>query len=315
MQCSDDSRPWKEFNLNVPAEALAIYNAAVKTTVGDARVATFWEDRWIHGWRAKEVAPRIYDRIPARTRASRTVQDGLANGAWARDIGPDIGLGLLQEFFTLWNAVAQIEVDPSKRDLIRWAWEKDGVYSARSAYAAKFWGREVEPAAEFTWKSKAPLQCRFFTWLALQNRCWTSDRLARRGLPHQDACPLCDQHEESINHLLLECMFARQIWEKICASLGRPDWTPMINDRLIEWCSSMHDNVHGDKNIRAIVVLVMWAIWKHRNDVVFDEATPSIPRVSKVIEREGRCWRQAGLLKGDLDAFFGGVTRWVAGTS
>uniref|UniRef100_A0A452YW54 Reverse transcriptase zinc-binding domain-containing protein n=1 Tax=Aegilops tauschii subsp. strangulata TaxID=200361 RepID=A0A452YW54_AEGTS len=76
-------------------------------------------------------------------------------------------------------------------------------------------GLEVSPTAAFTWKSKVPLQCHFFMWLANKNRCWTSDRLATRGLPHQDTCPFCDQHEESIQHLLLSCVFARQVWHEL----------------------------------------------------------------------------------------------------
>lgn len=56
-------------------------------------------------------------------------------------------------------------------DCIRWDWEDSGPYSARSAYASKFWGLEVAPYADTAWKSKAPLQCRFFTWLAARNRC------------------------------------------------------------------------------------------------------------------------------------------------
>jgi hypothetical protein len=36
--------------------------------------------------------------------------------------------------------------------------------------------------------------------------------LARRGLDHPDKCPLCDQEEESIDHLLVSCVFARQFW-------------------------------------------------------------------------------------------------------
>ena len=51
------------------------------------------------------------------------------------------------------------------------------------------WDAKVEPTVEFTWKSKAPLRCRFFLWLAMHNRCWISDRLARRGLDHQDGYP------------------------------------------------------------------------------------------------------------------------------
>ena len=26
-------------------------------------------------------------------------------------------------------------------------------------------------------------------------KCWTADRLARRGLPHPEYCPLCDQED------------------------------------------------------------------------------------------------------------------------
>jgi hypothetical protein len=32
----------------------------------------------------------------------------------------------------------------------------------------------------------------------------------RRGLPHQAQCPLCDQEKETINHLLVSRVFARQ---------------------------------------------------------------------------------------------------------
>ena len=43
------------------------------------------------------------------------------------------------------------------------------------------------------WKSWAPNKCKTFVWLAIRNRCWTADRLQKRGLPHLERCPLCDQ--------------------------------------------------------------------------------------------------------------------------
>jgi hypothetical protein len=56
-----------------------------------------------------------------------------------------------------------------------------------------------------------------------------ADRLAKGGLlpikkkgrtPHPAACPLCDQEEESIQHLLLSSVFAQQVWFIIFQWLG-----------------------------------------------------------------------------------------------
>lgn len=123
-------------------------------------------------------------------------------------------------------------------DSIRWAWEPNGSYSVRSAYAANFMGREVAPYADFVWRHKAPLQCRFFSWLVMRNHCWTSDRVARRGLPHQTTCPFCNQHVETINHILLTCVFARTLWLWIWSALGEPNQTPLVDDELVEWCTT-----------------------------------------------------------------------------
>lgn len=114
----------------------------------------------------------------------------------------------LREYLALWSAIAVVQLTPDSRDSMRWAWEDTGQYYARSTYAAKFWGLERAPYATLVWKSKAPLQCRFFNWLVAWDRCWTSDRMARRGLPHQAAGPFCDQGEETINHIMLTSVFA-----------------------------------------------------------------------------------------------------------
>jgi hypothetical protein len=42
--------------------------------------------------------------------------------------------------------------------------------------------------------------CTFLLWLAINNQCWTTDRLAKQNLSHPAACPLCDQAEETIEH-------------------------------------------------------------------------------------------------------------------
>ena len=194
----------------------------------------------------------------------------------------------------LWDRLAHTHLNHEAMDSVTWAWEKSGEYSVRSAYQARFMGREIIPTADFTWKSRAPLRCRFFAWIALQNRCWTSDRLARHGLDHQEACPFCDQHEESIDHILLHCVFARQVWSIICTAMNKPNWTPRQGSSLSDWCITTQDLGRRTKDGRAVYLRTMWELWKHRNAIVFHGASPSIRTIVHHIEDEGRAWSKVG---------------------
>jgi hypothetical protein len=66
---------------------------------------------------------------------------------------------------------------------------------------------QFEPSGRI-WRTQAPPRCKFFTWLASLNRCWTADRLARQGLDHPLQCLLCDQEEETIHHIMVGCVFS-----------------------------------------------------------------------------------------------------------
>jgi hypothetical protein len=95
-----------------------------------------------------------------------------------------------------------------------------GQYFAKSTYEALFQGSTYFGAFEHIWKTWAPPKCRFFLWLAAHDHCWTTDRLVKRNLPHLSLCLLCDQEEETINHLLVECVFSRHFWFILLQRMG-----------------------------------------------------------------------------------------------
>ena len=218
---------------------------------------------------------------------------------------------MLQEYLQLWSRVQNTHLQPGCDDVIRWSWEHNGQHSTRSAYEAMFWGREGISTAAFTWNSGAPMRCRFFTWLAIRNRCWTSDRLVRRGLDHQETCPFCDQEEESIQHILLHCVFGREAGTVLCRALGKSEWVMIRPSSLQDWCTDKVKNKSARKDVRTLFTLVMWELWKHIKAIVFDGATPSIRRVLHRVQEEGRTWKKAGLFKCDTTAFFGELDRWA----
>ena len=85
----------------------------------------------------------------------------------------------------------------------------DGQYSAKSAYESLFHGNVILSPCD----KIGP----FFIWLVVGERCWTSDRLARRGLLHPSCCPLCDHDAENINHLLLTWSSHENFGSSFCA--------------------------------------------------------------------------------------------------
>jgi len=116
-------------------------------------------------------------------------------------------------------------------------------------------------------------------WLVAHDRCWTADWLARRGLPHPAQCPLCDQEEETVNHLLVSCVFARQFWFYLLQHFGIQQFCPQPPDLSFDvWWENSSNATVGltRKGFNSLVILGAWTLWNHRNRCVFDGATPSL---------------------------------------
>jgi len=134
----------------------------------------------------------------------------------------------LSDYLALWDLISEVVLQPEVEDSHVWRFSSDGHYSAKSAYENLFRGMVVCNPYEQIWKSWAPGKCRFFIWLVVRDRCWTADHLARRDLPHPGCCPLCDQDEEYINHLVSTCAFARKFWFFLLRRVGLQVLTPPV---------------------------------------------------------------------------------------
>ena len=125
------------------------------------------------------------------------------------------------------------------------------------------------------------------------------------------ACPFCDQEEETINHVLLTCVFARTVWASIFVALGTPSWIPTAQETLVEWAVDKRgSNNVNTKDLRTIFALTWWELWKHRNAIIFEDARPCLEYLLGRVRQEGQLWASAGLMKGNVTPFFSRVERW-----
>ena len=104
----------------------------------------------------------------------------------------------------------------------------------------------------------------------VHDRCWTAARRKRHNLQDDDSCTACLQLPETIPHILIECVFAREIWTIL---LRKWNWFRLaaqlaVHEEFIDWWQWSRKEMHRDdrKTFDTLVVLVAWLLWKERNN-------------------------------------------------
>ena len=191
-QRTSTDRAWSGLEIPCHPHARRMFAISMITNVGYGRNTLFWTDRSLHGCSLVDMALEVAACLQSRILKTRTAEETLDNQVWVQDIRGGLSLNGLIEFLKLWDALLNFTLT-NDDDQYHWKYDISGSFSSKSAY-----------------KSWAPEKCKMFLWLAIKDKCWTADQLTKRGLPHPDKCLLCDQEEETIQHILTTCVFARQ---------------------------------------------------------------------------------------------------------
>lgn len=70
-------KPWREFNIQVPPDSMALFRAAMKINLGDGEQALFWDDRWLEEGRIPDLAPNLIKFVNKRVIKVRTIKEGI----------------------------------------------------------------------------------------------------------------------------------------------------------------------------------------------------------------------------------------------
>ena len=144
-------------------------------------------------------------------------------------------------------------------------------------------GINVSPAFDFPhrliWNPVVPQKIGVFAWEAAWGKVLTLDQLKRRGMTFANRCFMCEEEEETIDHLLIHCKFTKMLWDLILSIVGISWVFPQsVLHTLLAWQGA----AVGKKRKKiwfAAPLCLFWNIWRARNRLVFENEVPSTQRI------------------------------------
>ena len=233
----------------------------------------------------REVFPRLYGLSPA---PGATVQEAWSN-SWCPLLPDAISEQRLEDLTKMQSMLADLRPVGETRDA--WIW-RGSRFSSREAYTKL---RAAEPPEDATivrrcrllWRLRVPLKIKVFGWLLVWEQLMT--RAARQWIfPDAAAdCVMCSGATEDCSHLFFECPTVQGVWTTTCP--GGPDctsadafWQSMCQGpfrRATEWQT---------------IFAILWAIWLHRNDIIFRGRSPSPDAIQHDAQGIAHSWHLGG---------------------
>jgi hypothetical protein len=88
-----------------------------------------------------------------------------------------------------------------------------------------------------------------------------------------------------------------ETWFSLLSRFGFAALAPQPSDQSFDnWWRKVDGAVSGDYNLglNSLVILGAWSIWRHRNDCVFNGASPNVNLALAMAREEAHWWSRAG---------------------
>ncbi|KAK9988172.1 hypothetical protein SO802_028411 [Lithocarpus litseifolius] len=285
-----------------------IFQKGVRWTCGRESNLDFWFDNW-----SKFGALRQIIQGPISSELMKLkVKDVVSANGWDWSITsfefPDL---VRQDLQAMPFAMAS-----RGEDKLTWKESDNGMFNLGSAYniatdqvsGDSFRGKWI-------WKSKVLPRIQSFVWQCYHESIGVREVLNRRGMLLEAQCPLCHTSSESILHALRDCKVVKYIWNQLGENLVSRSF---FSSNLKEWLeeNGTKQQVIGGHAIpwSIMFLFAIWLIWKHRNQVVFNEQRPNHNLAKQIYHRALEYYSFVGPHKEAITHIYKPV-RWRSTTS
>ena len=173
--------------------------------------------------------------------------------------------------------LSNVVLQDNIQDYWRWLLDPTHVYIVRGT--CRFLTSHAEPMVDGVhknvWHKLVPSKVGLFAWRLLQDKVPTRANLVRRNAipPNGNLCAGGCGNIETANHLFLGCNLFGSVWYLICNWLGI-SFVPsgLLFDHFIQFSNLTGMPRYSHNYFQVIWVASIWAIWKDRNNCIFNNA-------------------------------------------
>ncbi|XP_022023714.1 uncharacterized protein LOC110923971 [Helianthus annuus] len=143
----------------------------------------------------------------------------------------------------------------------------------------------------FMWNQWMPIKVNFLVWRLNLDSLPTRVSLGKRGVNVLSlSCELCQDEEDSTDHVFASCRFSQRVWEGIAR------WCKLspLFFYGVEDLVHYHEQTRGSKVWKQLIYSIfqatIWCIWASRNNAVFDRKRSSPDRLVEEVKVLSFLW-------------------------
>ncbi|XP_071691407.1 uncharacterized protein [Rutidosis leptorrhynchoides] len=197
------------------------------------------------------------------------------------------------EYDELQNILSEFRFADSDTDTWSWSLSRNGSFSSyilRELIDDRI--LNTNAGNEETLRNKLlPQNIEILVWRAQRNRLPIRLELDKKGIDLDSVrCPVCDEDLESLEHILLTCKHAKDIWSRVYRWWGKSQPTKLNISELFKG-STESSNVDPNSNIwQTIIWVSAYKIWQNRNNKIFRNSFWTVPMAFQEIQTSTFEW-------------------------
>lgn len=176
---------------------------------------------------------------------------------------------------------------PLSKDSCRWTLSNNGLFTVSSLWEQLRTHFPIIDWSHIVWFPFHIPKCSLISWLAIQNRLATEDRLVLFGIKDTSCCSFCPE-EEDHNHLFFNCPFTQKVWDEVSRK-SHLTLQPQSLQDLVSILSGYRGKGLRSTIIKLSFTVTLYHIWIERNLRKFQNKQHTISLVVNKVCTDIRC--------------------------